>query len=124
MLDLHVMYRVSRTVTRGLLMHLGCEVTTVVSSEECLHVVSHEHQVVFLDVCAPGIDGYELAVGIHEKFTRRHEKPLIVALTGDTDEVMKENCTRVGINGVIMKPVSVDKMRSILAELLAHRVLY
>ncbi|XP_040986174.1 ethylene receptor [Juglans microcarpa x Juglans regia] len=115
---------VSRTVTRGLLVHLGCEVTTVGSSEECLHVVSHEHQVVFLDVCAPGIDGYELAVAIHEKFTIRHEKPLIVALTGDTDEVTKENCARVGINGVIMKPISVDKMRSILAELLEHRVLY
>lgn len=111
-------------VTRGLLVHLGCEVTTVGSSEECLRVVSHEHQVIFLDVCVPGIDGYELVVAIHEKFTRRHEKPLIVALTGDTDEVTKENCARVGINGVIMKPVSVDKIRSILAELLEHRVPY
>ncbi|KAF3943775.1 hypothetical protein ACB098_10G019800 [Castanea mollissima] len=115
---------VSRTVTKGLLEHLGCDVSTVSSSEECLHVVSHEHQVVFLDVCMPGIDGFELAVTIREKFAKRHEKPLIVALTGNTDKVTKENCMRVGINGVILKPISVDKMRSILSELLEHRVLY
>lgn len=115
---------VSRTVTKGLLVHLGCDVTSVSSSEECLRVVSHEHQVVFLDVCVPGIDGYELAVGIREKFTKRHEKPLVVALAANTDKVTKENCMRVGINGVILKPVSVDKMRSILSELLEHRVLY
>ncbi|XP_050285060.1 ethylene receptor-like [Quercus robur] len=115
---------VSRMVTKGLLEHLGCDVSTVSSSEECLHVVSHEHQVVFLDVCMPGIDGFELAVTIREKFARRHEKPLIVALTGNTDKVTKENCMRVGINGVIQKPISVDKMRSILSELLEHRVLY
>lgn len=111
-------------VTKELLVHLGCEVTTVSTSEECLRVVSHDHQVVFLDVCVPGIDGYELAANIREKFARRLEKPLIVALTGDTDEVTKENCARAGINGVIMKPVSVDKIRSILAELLEHRVPY
>ncbi|KAG6684259.1 hypothetical protein I3843_12G054000 [Carya illinoinensis] len=109
---------VSRMVTEGLLVHLGCEVTTVSSSEECLRVVSHEHHVVFLDVCAPGIDGYELAANIREKFTRQLEKPLIIALTGDTtDKVTKENCARFGINGVLMKPVSVDKMRSTLSEL-------
>jgi ethylene receptor len=118
------MYRVSRTVTKGLLVHLGCDVTIVSSSEECLRVVSHEHQVVFVDVSVPGIDGYELVVGIREKFAKRHEKPLIVALAGNTDKVTKENCMRVGINGVILKPVSVDKMRSILSELLEHRVLY
>lgn len=114
---------VSRTATKGLLMHLGCDVTTVCSNEECLRVISHEHQVVLLDVCMPGIDGYELAVSIREKFAKRHEKPLIIALTGNTDKATKENCTRVGINGVIQKPVSVDRMRSIFVELLEQRVL-
>ena len=50
--------------------------------------------------------------------------PFIVALTGNTDKVTKENCMRVGINGVIQKPILVNKMRSILSELLEHRVLY
>ncbi|GMJ05377.1 ETHYLENE INSENSITIVE 1, ETHYLENE RESPONSE, REDUCED DORMANCY 3, ETHYLENE RESPONSE 1 [Hibiscus trionum] len=115
---------VSRKVTKGLLVHLGCDVTMVSSSEECLRVVSNEHKVVFMDVCAPGMDGYEIAIHMHEKFTRRHERPIIVALTGNTDKVTKENCMRVGMDGVILKPVSLDKMRSVLSDLLEHRVLF
>jgi ethylene receptor len=109
-------------VTKGLLVHLGCDVTTVSSIDECLHVVSQEHKVLFMDVCMP--DGFEAAVRLHEKFTKHHERPLIVALTGNTDKVTKENCMRVGMDGVILKPVSVDKMRSVLSELLEHRVLF
>ncbi|KAH7549454.1 hypothetical protein ACOSP7_025744 [Xanthoceras sorbifolium] len=115
---------ISRSVTKGLLVHLGCDVMTVSSSEECLRVVSQEHKVVFMDVCMPGIDGFDVAVHIHEKFTRRHERPLIVALTGNGDKVNKENCMRVGMDGVILKPVSLEKMRSVLLDLLEHRVLF
>lgn len=119
-----LLYRVSRSVTKGLLVHLGCDVMTVGSSEDCLRVLSHEHKVVFMDVGMPGIDGYEVAVLIHQKFTRRHERPLIVALTGNTDKVTKENCMRVGMDGVILKPVSLEKMRSVLLGLLEHRVFF
>lgn len=117
-----MVYRVSRTITKGLLVHLGCDVTTVSSSDECLRVVSQDHNVVFMDVCMP--DGFEVAIRIHEKFTKRHERPLIVALTANTNKVTKENCMRVGMDGVILKPVSVDKMRGVLSDLLEHRVLF
>lgn len=73
-----------------------------------------------MDVSA---DAYELAVRVHEKFAKRHERPLMVALTGSTDKVIKEKCMRVGMDGIMVKPVSVDKMRSVLSELLEHRVL-
>lgn len=116
-----MVYRVSRTITKGLLVHLGCDVTTVSSSDECLRVVSQDHNVVFME-CMP--DGFEVAIRIHEKFTKRHERPLIVALTANTNKVTKENCMRVGMDGVILKPVSVDKMRGVLSDLLEHRVLF
>ncbi|KAF9690152.1 hypothetical protein SADUNF_Sadunf01G0166100 [Salix dunnii] len=113
---------VSRMVTKGLLVQLGCDVTTVSSRDECLHVVSQDHKVVCIDLCMP--DGFEAAARLHEKFTKHHERPLIVALTGNTDKVTKENCMRIGMDGVISKPFSVDKMRSVLSDLLEHRVLF
>lgn len=115
---------VSRTVTRGLLMHLGCNVTTVGSSEECLLIVSREFKVVFLDVCIPGADGYEVAVQIRKRFSKRHERPLIVAITGSTDRITRDNCLRVGMDGFILKPVSVDKMRNVLSDLLEGRAVF
>lgn len=106
-------------------MHLGCDVTAVGSADECLRIISHEHKIIFMDVCVPSVDGYELAVRISQNFTtKRQERPLIVALTGNTDRASKDNCLRVGMDGVILKPVSVDKMRSVLSELLEHRVVY
>ncbi|KAF5939449.1 hypothetical protein HYC85_023708 [Camellia sinensis] len=113
---------VSGMVSKGLLVHLGCDVMTVSSADECLRIVSEEHKVVFMDV--PGIDSYEVAIHIREKFTNHYKRPLIVALTGNTDRVTKENCMRFGMDGVIMKPVSVDKLRSVLLELLEDGVLF
>ncbi|XP_058759903.1 ethylene receptor-like [Vicia villosa] len=114
---------VSRSATKGLLMHLGCDVTTVGSSEECLRVVSQEHKVVFMDVCT-GLDGNELAVRIQEKFANRQDRPLIVALTGNTNKWTKENCMRAGVNGLVLKPVSVEKMKGVLTELLERRFVF
>lgn len=108
-------------MTKGLLMHLGCDVTTVGSSDECMRIVSQEYKVVFMDV---SMDCYELVSHIRERFGKRHERPLVVALTGNTDKATKDNCIRFGLDGVILKPVSVDKMRNVLEELLEHRVLF
>ncbi|KAL2245544.1 UNVERIFIED_CONTAM: Ethylene receptor 1 [Sesamum indicum] len=111
---------VGRMVTRGLLVHLGCDVLAIASGDECIRVVTHEHKVVFLDVTMPGTDSFEVAVRIHEKFAKRPDRPIIVALTGNTDRTTRANCLRVGMAGVILKPVSVDKMRSVLSDLLEH----
>ncbi|XVF79302.1 hypothetical protein PTKIN_Ptkin14bG0210600 [Pterospermum kingtungense] len=112
---------VSRMVTLGLLVHLGCDVTMVSSSDEFLHVVSHERNLVLMDVCVPGTSNYEIVIRILGKFTKRHERPLIA---GNTDKVTKEKCMRVGMDGVILKPVSLDKMRSVLSDLLEQQVLF
>ncbi|KAK9050217.1 hypothetical protein SSX86_030814 [Deinandra increscens subsp. villosa] len=112
---------VSRTATKGLLVHIGCDVTTVSSGEECLRVITKDHKAVFMDVSLPGAESYNLARRVHGKFPKRHEKPLIVALTGNTDKSAKENLLRVGMDAVVVKPVSVEKMRIALSELLEYR---
>lgn len=107
-------------VTKGLLLHLGCDVLAVVSGDDCVNAVTNKHRVVFLDVSVPIADHFEIAVRIREKFSKQSNRPLVVALTGNTDKIVKENCLRVGMDGVVVKPVPVDKMRSILSELLKH----
>jgi len=114
---------VNRMVTRSLLARLGCDVTVVDSGHQCLQAMSQAGQnfkVLFLDVCMPGMDGYEVAIHIQEMFPNRHERPLLVALTGSTDKATKEKCIKVGMDGVLLKPVSLEKMRSVLVDLLEH----
>jgi ethylene receptor len=112
--------RVNRMVTRGLLTRLGCDVTVVSSGSECLRVISEpgqNFQVLLLDVCMPEMDGYEVCIRIQEKFAR-HERPLMVALTANTDKETRDKCLELGMDGVIMKPISLEKMRANLTELL------
>ncbi|XP_031119709.1 ethylene receptor 1 isoform X1 [Ipomoea triloba] len=112
----------SRMVTKGLLAHLGFDVTTANSGDECFRVVKQEHKVVIIDVSMAVVDGYKLSNQIHEKFSKCHERPFIVGLIGSTDRVMKEKCLRAGMDGVILKPISVEKMRNVLTELFEHGV--
>lgn len=114
---------VNRMVTRSLLARLGCDVTVVDSGHECLQAMSQAGQnfkVLFLDVCMPGMDGYDVAIHIQEMFPNRHERPLLVALTGSADKATKEKCIKIGMDGVLLKPVSLEKMRSVLVDLLEH----
>ncbi|KAF6141282.1 hypothetical protein GIB67_024366 [Kingdonia uniflora] len=104
---------VSRMATKGLLVHLGCDVTAAGSSEECLRIFSHEHKVVFTDVGISGMDGYEVVSVLQDRFSARHQRPLITILTANTDRATKDNCLRVGMDGVVLKPVSLEKMRSV-----------
>ncbi|KAG0595493.1 hypothetical protein M758_UG171000 [Ceratodon purpureus] len=111
---------VNRMVTRGLLIRLGCEVTLASSGRECLQMLSQRSQaftVLLLDVCMPDMDGYEVAIQINQRLGRR-ERPLLVALTANTDRQTHEKCLRLGMDGVITKPISLEKMRMVLTELL------
>ncbi|KAF6136914.1 hypothetical protein GIB67_025748 [Kingdonia uniflora] len=102
-----------KMATKGLLVHLGCDVTTAGSSEECLQIFSHEHKVVFTDVGISGMDGYDVVSVLQDRFSVRHQRPLITALTTNTDRATKDNCLRVGMDGVVLKPISLEKMRSV-----------
>lgn len=111
----------SRAVTKGLLVHLGFDVTTAYSTDECLRVVNQEDRVVIIDVGMGGIGGCEfLSNQIHEKFLRCQERPFIVGIIGTTDRAMKERCLAAGMDGIVTKPVSVEKMRNVLTELFEH----
>eukprot|EP01018_Ginkgo_biloba_P005353 Gb_11604 [translate_table: standard] len=112
---------VNRMVTRGLLIRLGCDVTVVGSGHECLEAIAQPGQnfkVILLDVCMPDMDGYEVAVRIQEMFPIRRERALIVALTASIDRATREKCLKLGMDGVLLKPISLEKMRSTLVELL------
>lgn len=114
---------VNRMVTRGLLARLGCDVTVVSSGRECLQVISQAGQnfkVLFLDVCMPDMDGFAVATHIREMIPNQLERPLLVALTGSTDKATREICFKVGMDDVLLKPVALEKLRSVLAKLLEH----
>lgn len=109
----------NRTVTKKLLSKLGCQVTAVSSGFECLAALGptgNSYQVVFLDLHMPDMDGYEVAMRLR-KFRSRNW-PLIVAITASAEDNVWEKCLKVGMNGLIRKPVVLqgiaDELRRVL----------
>ncbi|MCO5590831.1 hypothetical protein L7F22_044806 [Adiantum nelumboides] len=112
---------VNRMVTKGLLSRLGCDVTTVGSGREALLALSqagHTFKILFVDICMPDMDGFEVAIRVKEKYPIRPERPWVVAVTANTDLATRERCFSVGMDGVLLKPFSLEKMRTMLMEIL------
>lgn len=105
-------------------MQLGCDITVVGSGDECLQAFTPEHNVVLLDCDSSGTDIYNVCVLIRQKISTNNDRPYVVALTRNIDRLIKENCMRVRMDGLVTKPVSVDQMRRILSELLDHGGVY
>lgn len=111
---------VNRTVTRRLLERLGCNTTVVESGQQCLSLLSQPgngFEVLLLDLCMPEMDGYDVAIRIRKKF-RPEDRPLIVALTANTDKSTREKCLQIGMDGVVLKPISLGEMSTVLCKLM------
>eukprot|EP01018_Ginkgo_biloba_P022441 Gb_27162 [translate_table: standard] len=117
---------INRTVTRKLLEKLGCQTTVADSGYQCLTTLfqpGSAFQVILLDVCMPDMDGYEVAFRIRQK-VRPENRPLVVALTANTDKGTRDRCLHIGMDGVIWKPVSLREISNELSKLIqqANRI--
>lgn len=113
---------INRTVTRQLLEKLGCQATVVESGRQCLATLAQPGSVfklLLLDICMADMDGYEVALRI-QKNIHPERRPLVVALTADTDRSTQEHCLKVGMDGIVLKPVSLAEMSRKLCKIL-HR---
>eukprot|EP00850_Spirogloea_muscicola_P014385 SM000103S09477 [mRNA] locus=s103:157364:163006:- [translate_table: standard] len=111
---------VNRLVTRRLLDRIGCPTTVVDSGDKCLQLLTEKKEpidVLLLDLVMPEMDGYMVCKRLHELMPGR-ERPKIVALTANADEVTREQCLAHGMNEVITKPISLNALRELLGRML------
>ncbi|CAI6002850.1 unnamed protein product [Closterium sp. NIES-65] len=112
---------VNRMVTKRMVTRLGCEVTVVGSGRECLAALAgpgHGFKVLLQDLMMPDMDGYEVAKRVIDRIKNPDERPRIAALTANTDQATKDRCLSIGMDGVITKPISLEKMRIVFTELM------
>ncbi|XP_054795300.1 protein EIN4-like [Prosopis cineraria] len=112
---------INRTVTKKLLEKLGCQVTAVSSGFECLGAVSasgNTFNVILLDLHMPEMDGFDVAMRIRKFHSRNW--PLIIALTASAEEDVMDRCLRVGMNGLIRKPILLQEIADELRRALQH----
>jgi PAS domain S-box-containing protein len=100
----------------GLLEKLGQEVRTAHSAAEALERVGEQlPEVVISDLAMPHVDGLELARRLRAIPAMR--RAVLVALTGYSQESDKQRSKEAGFDHHLVKPVSLETLRTLLASL-------
>ncbi|GAC1471400.1 MAG: hypothetical protein NVSMB9_17510 [Isosphaeraceae bacterium] len=75
---------------------------------------SESFDVVLLDIGLPGMDGYQVAEQLRERYGTAG--PMLVALTGYGQEGDLARSRSVGFDDHLVKPVNLDRLRTLLAD--------
>lgn len=115
---------INRIVTRRLLDNIGCKSTVLDSGQKCLDIIAeqgpNQFHILLLDLCMPEMDGFAVATELVKRY-EKPERPLICALTANSDTKTREHCFEVGMDYVLMKPISLPLLKTELAKLVELR---
>ena len=96
-----------------LLASLGAEVRVATDGREALELLNaYEPSAVLLDIGMPGMDGYEVARAIRQRFPER--RATLVALTGWGQESDRRKAHEAGFDHHLVKPVEIGALLAIL----------
>jgi CheY-like chemotaxis protein/anti-sigma regulatory factor (Ser/Thr protein kinase) len=99
-----------------ILERLGAEVRIVRDGPEALAAFpAYDPSVVLLDIGMPGMDGYEVARTLRERFPERNAA--LVALTGWGQEKDRQQARDAGFDHHLVKPAEIGALKELLASL-------
>lgn len=96
----------------------GCRVVaTAVSGEEGREVINKENpDILFSDICMPGIDGLTMIAGLRSE----HPKMEICILTGYREFEYAREAIRLGVTRFLLKPSKMDELREALEVMIKN----
>jgi CheY-like chemotaxis protein len=107
---------VNLAVTYRLLEHMGCNVAAVASGRGCIEMLAthpKKYNLVLLDLSMPEMDGFETFAEIQQM--PETQRPIVIALTANSDSTTRDKCSEVGMDGVLCKPITVNELRDVLS---------
>ena len=110
---------VQRRVTSQLLKHLGYNAYSVASGEEAIESV-HEQppDLIILDMVMEGIDGAET----YERILKTHPHQRAIILSGFAKSKRVQKALRLGADGFVPKPISLQTLASMVRQALDRDV--
>lgn len=113
----------NRRLMSAILKRMGLEATLAESGEDALQkCASRAFTVILMDVCMPGIDGYETTTRIRELETSTGHRSAIFGLSADVLPENHQLCLRHGMNGFLSKPLHLPTFVDLLNSTLGRPV--
>ncbi len=108
---------INREIAASLLRHLGHDVEIVSDGREALAAVRLEtFDAVLLDLYMPGMDGIDLAKAIRA-LPGEVAAMRLIAVTADADANVGASVLAAGIDSVLIKPVTLERLAEVLLPL-------
>ncbi len=106
---------INRKVARGFLKNYDFDLTEAESGPEAIELVrGSRFDIIFMDHMMPGMDGIEAAEIIRRDCGEKGTAPVMVALTANAMEGMREHFLECGFQDFISKPLDRKEMNQLL----------
>jgi PAS domain S-box-containing protein len=112
---------VNQKVLEMMLRKLGLSARIVSNGREAVAAVRQsEFDLIFLDVQMAVLDGLGAAREIRKLYAGKTRRPELIAVTANAFKEDAEACLAAGMDAYIAKPVTLERLRGVLARLRLH----
>ena len=115
----------NREIASALLKEMGLIVDSVFDGDLAVNKINKEpadkYDVILMDIQMPRMDGYTATREIRTLPNNRKANIPIVAMTANAFEEDRKKSLEVGMNGHIVKPISVEEIAKVLDEIFAEK---
>ena len=115
-------------IAEAILESAGLKIERVEDGIQCVNRIekmpADTYDMILMDIQMPQMDGYKATQAIRNLPDKDKASITIVAMTANAFEEDKRDAIAVGMNGHIAKPIQVDKMLSILSEVIRQQENY
>ena len=112
-------------IAEAVLKRAGMKTERVVNDIQCVNMIikmpAGTYDMILMDIQMPEMDGYEAARAIRQLPDREKACIPIIAMTANAFEEDKKDAMAAGMNGHMAKPIQVEQLLSMLAEMMCKK---
>ena len=111
----------NRRVVRDMLQVAGLEMAEAENAELGLSMIEdNAYELILMDLRMPGMDGLEAIQKIRARPDAKGKLPIIV-VTADTAPKLKVECTAIGADAFLQKPVAMNALFEAIGRIIAEK---
>ena len=112
-------------IAEAILKRAGLKTERVVNGIQCVNMITKmpadTYDMILMDIQMPEMDGYEAERAIRQLPDREKACIPIIAMTANAFEEDKKDAMAAGMNGHMAKPIQVEQLLSMLAEMMCKK---
>ena len=112
-------------IAEAILKHVGFKIDRVEDGVQCVNRIMEmpvgTYDMILMDIQMPKMDGYKATQAIRHLPDRDKACIPIIAMTANAFEEDKRDAIAAGMNGHIAKPIQIDKLLSMLMEIMRQQ---